>query len=196
MWDTSGKTGRGKSYEAVLFYDVFCMVNSNSLLCHYLISLTRPIFYEKCVPDDNFANCTDNNDGGRKSFPSGHASISFTGCMLLTLYIHTRFGMGQHRARMERRRVFAMAAATHKLDLNMDSDYESAMAQLNLNDFEDSWGSMRAKFVSIMALIPMAVATYISADRVRTNHHFPADVIGGALLGSSISAFIHGLWFH
>ena len=69
----------------------------HATLCTYFIALSlnriatewtknyvgylRPIFYEKCVPDDNYDYCTDNDGGGRKSFPSGHASISFTGCM-------------------------------------------------------------------------------------------------------------------
>ena len=171
------------------FYDL------HATLCTYLMALAlnriatewlknyvgylRPIFYETCVPDDEFMECTDNDGGGRKSFPSGHASISFTGCMLLMLYIHNRWGMGHYKARLERHRHMLLQNDGNVLP----------------GDIDNAWISLRSKLVSLVALVPLALAGMVAASRVRTNHHFPADVVGGAVLGSSIAAFVHSLWF-
>jgi len=40
----------------------------------------------------------------------------------------------------------------------------------------------------------MAVAVFIAASRVVDNKHWPADVVAGALLGSSVANFVHGLF--
>jgi len=53
------------------------------------------------------------------------------------------------------------------------------------------------RFVSIAALlVPMGVATFIAASRIVDNKHHPADVVGGAVLGTAVSVFVNGLWFH
>lgn len=41
----------------------------------------------------------------------------------------------------------------------------------------------------------MALALFIAVSRVRDNKHFPADVVGGSLLGGSIAIFANSLWF-
>eukprot|EP00002_Diphylleia_rotans_P014771 TRINITY_DN2873_c0_g4_i1.p1 TRINITY_DN2873_c0_g4~~TRINITY_DN2873_c0_g4_i1.p1 ORF type:complete len:256 (-),score=52.90 TRINITY_DN2873_c0_g4_i1:128-895(-) len=49
----------------------------------------RPDFLDRCQPDENSV-CTGDEDEireGRKSFPSGHASYSFAGCVYLTLVL-------------------------------------------------------------------------------------------------------------
>jgi membrane-associated phospholipid phosphatase len=51
------------------------------------------------------------------------------------------------------------------------------------------------KLYSVLALAPMAVAGFVAASRVVDNKHFPVDVVGGAVLGSSIAWFVHGLWY-
>jgi len=192
----------GKSY-----YDMHATICSymialalNRIMCEFIknhVGYFRPIFYETCQPDENYAECA--YDGARGSFPSGHASISFTGLTLLTLYIHSRFGVGQHKGKLERRRLYALAVAAQENNkLDGSSSYPSAMNNMEdlCEDSSSSYSEMsRARLISLVAMLPMAIATYVSADRVRTNHHFPADIIGGALLGSSIAAFIHSLWF-
>ena len=52
-----------------------------------------------------------------------------------------------------------------------------------------------SRLVSVLALLPMAVALWIAASRVRDNKHFPADVIAGSLIGLAIATYTHGLWF-
>jgi membrane-associated phospholipid phosphatase len=44
-------------------------------------------------------------------------------------------------------------------------------------------------------LLPMGLALFIAASRVVDNKHFPADVVGGSLLGAAISYYVYGLWF-
>jgi diacylglycerol diphosphate phosphatase/phosphatidate phosphatase len=51
------------------------------------------------------------------------------------------------------------------------------------------------KLYSVLALVPMAVAGIVAASRVVDNKHHPADVVGGAVLGTSVAWFVHGLWY-
>jgi len=53
----------------------------------------------------------------------------------------------------------------------------------------------KARVYSILSLAPMALATFIAASRVYDNKHFPADVVGGAVLGTALSVFSHSLWY-
>ena len=41
----------------------------------------------------------------------------------------------------------------------------------------------------------MALALFIAASRVHDNMHFPADVVGGAVLGTAIAIYVNSLWF-
>ena len=83
----------------------------NRTICTYCVALTltsiateftknyvgylRPIFFDQCNPDDQFEACQGmeaNKDYVavkelHKSFVSGHASFSFVGGMLLTLFL-------------------------------------------------------------------------------------------------------------
>lgn len=164
----------------------------HATLCVYLVAMTtnaiateavklyvgylRPIFYDLCQPDDNYQECTaDDGDFMRKSFPSGHASMSFCGLTLLTLYIHARFGVASQRYFQ---RIGGSASD--------GSRWIRETIQVGVG-----W----ARFASILALLPMGLALFIAASRVVDNKHFPADVVAGSLLGSSISIYMHGLWF-
>jgi hypothetical protein len=51
------------------------------------------------------------------------------------------------------------------------------------------------RFLSIASLLPLALATFIATSRVVDNKHFPADIVGGALVGSGMAWFAHNLWF-
>ena len=104
----------------------------------------------------------------RKSFPSGHASTAFCGLTLLTLYLHTRFGLPSLRH--------------HQLE-EADGDSRS-FPRVTVY-----------RFISIFSLAPMALAVFIAASHVVDNKHWPADVVAGALLGAFVSNFVHGLWF-
>ena len=145
------------------------------------VGYLRPIFYEECQPDEDYAECTADNGGGnsiRKSFPSGHSSISFCGLTLLTLYIHNRFGMA-HRIKQRRR-----------------TGLSSPGVSMEESESEFSWAQdCKARAISILSLVPMGLALFIATSRIVDNKHFPADVVGGSVLGAAIASFIHGLWF-
>jgi diacylglycerol diphosphate phosphatase / phosphatidate phosphatase len=137
------------------------------IYCGYL----RPIFYAICQPDETYETCTGDtgsSESYRRSFPSGHASTSFCGLTLLTLFIHTRFG----------------APCWQRKQLQM----------IATNATRSTLDPLQYRIISIFSLVPMGVACFIAASRVVDNKHFPADVITGTVLGASIANFIHGLW--
>jgi len=169
------------------------------------VGYLRPAFYDLCQPSDDFSECTiDEGDGTciylyvpsmlnatyvlysksyksnnkrsnrtgettRKSFPSGHSSTSFCGLTLLTLYLHSRFGLPS----VQRRQL-----------TETNSNASGMLPRVTIY-----------RFISIFSLAPMALAIFIAASRVVDNKHWPADVLAGALLGASVSNFVHGLWF-
>ena len=135
------------------------------------VGYLRPSFYDLCDPDDNYQECTaSGSDDARKSFPSGHSSYSFCGLTLLTLYLLARFGV-----------YSGSAVVQESPDGTILMEYRKP-ARIK-------------KLYSVLSLIPMAVATFVAASRVVDNKHHPADVVGGAVLGTSMSLFVHGLWY-
>mmetsp|Transcript_281 Transcript_281/g.538 ORF Transcript_281/g.538 Transcript_281/m.538 type:complete len:312 (+) Transcript_281:174-1109(+) len=144
----------------------------NMIACEFVKSYVgyfRPMFFQLCEPNENFTACTGESvNSGRRSFPSGHATTAFCGMTILGLYIHTRLGLRSKRAKKN-------------VPDKRDSDEDSSHAL--------------ARLVSVLALIPLFVALWIAASRVRDNKHFPADILGGALLGSSLATYCFGLWF-
>jgi PAP2 superfamily len=62
------------------------------------VGYLRPIFYDGCQPNDTYDECQ-NPDGDRPvrlSFPSGHASLSVCGMLLISHYLEQRFGVYRH----------------------------------------------------------------------------------------------------
>jgi membrane-associated phospholipid phosphatase len=141
------------------------------------VGYLRPIFYDQCQPDDDYQECTgDDGDDIRKSFPSGHSSMAFCGLTLLTLFLHARFGVASQR-------YYQRVAGAGNGE---GQQWVRETIQVGIG-----W----SRFISVLALLPMGLALFIAASRVHDNKHFPADVVGGSLLGASISVHIHGLWF-
>jgi diacylglycerol diphosphate phosphatase/phosphatidate phosphatase len=145
----------------------------------------RPIFYELCVPDDKLQECTAEDEGGnsiRMSFPSGHASTSFCGLMLLSLYLHSRFGVPSVR-------VYGYKPET------VTTQTQSGQQQ------QHRWTTTYTKepalyrAISILSLLPLALALFIATSRIVDNKHFPADVVAGSLLGASTAIFTFYLWY-
>jgi membrane-associated phospholipid phosphatase len=174
--------------------------------CGYL----RPVFYDLCNPEAGSASCTSSSRteaGARRSFPSGHASMSFCGLTLLTLFLHTRLGMPS--LRLPRHRTFHQdRGEAQQAPEDDNTDIPLALRQGN-EHFEaivagtgtaatsigiTAKDPIRYRCISILSLIPMGLALFIAASRVADNRHFPADVVGGSLLGASIASFVHGLW--
>lgn len=169
-------------------------------VCAYLISWTinmiavdfvktyvgylRPIFYDVCHPDNDYSTCkASTTEPVRKSFPSGHAATAFCGMTLLSSYIHTRFGVSGYK---RERKLAAMSEQQSGGTTNTTGTKEEIVESSELRF---------ARFVSLLAFIPLGVALWIAASRVRDNQHFPADVTTGGIIGFGVAHYVHGLWF-
>lgn len=147
------------------------------------VGYLRPIFYEYCVPNDDYSACTSEDSDVRKSFPSGHASTSFCGLAILTMYLHRRFGIASVRAF----RSVPMSCGTGHRTITTDA-VRWKVVYLTSHP-------LYYRLISVLSLAPMALAIFIAASRVVNNKHFPADVVGGAILGTGVSVYVNGLWF-
>lgn len=135
------------------------------------VGYLRPIFYALCEPSADYSECTAEGNSGRKSFPSGHASTAFCGLSLLTFYIHERFGVPSRSVKIVQTAGGSFAV-----------EYTNGPPR-------------KARIISVLALAPMALAAFVAASRLADNKHFPADVVAGAVLGTTISVFSHSLWY-
>lgn len=144
------------------------------------VGYLRPIFFQFCEPNEDYSSCVENSQSIRKSFVSGHSSTAFCGMMLLCLYINARFGVTS-------KRCYRPVPTTK-------GERVRGGGVLKLS-YEQDEGMLLARLCSLLALVPMFVALWIAASRVRDNKHFPADVLGGAMLGSALATYSHGLWF-
>ena len=142
------------------------LTNSIKLYVGYL----RPIFYEVCQPDDNYEDCTSGEENdARKSFPSGHSSMSFCGLALLSFFLENQFGVS-------RLRYWRQDPSTGQVVM-------SYKRSIRLE-----------RIISIFCYAPMVFAGFIATSRIADNKHFPADVVGGAVLGTSVAALVNSLW--
>uniref|UniRef100_A0A7S3LF07 Phosphatidic acid phosphatase type 2/haloperoxidase domain-containing protein n=1 Tax=Amphora coffeiformis TaxID=265554 RepID=A0A7S3LF07_9STRA len=181
---------RGSSSPIHEAHQTFCVYfvawSLNMIACEFVknyVGYLRPLFFQFCEPTDDYSECTAGGDTIRKSFPSGHSSTSFCGMTILALYIHNRFGVYS-------KRCFRQIRHPHKKG-DVDGD-ESTLWRLT---YEEDSGLLWARLMSIVALLPLFVALWIAASRIRDNKHFPADVLAGALIGATLGRYSHGLWF-
>jgi membrane-associated phospholipid phosphatase len=147
------------------------------------VGYLRPVFYEFCVPSSDYQQCTGTTrdvSESRKSFPSGHASTAFCGLTLLALFLHHRFGLPSVRT----------------IEYVQVGDGANRPVRLQARVTYASPRPIVYRFLSLVVVGgPMSVAIFIAVSRVVDNYHFPADVVAGSVLGSSISLFVSGLWF-
>jgi len=125
----------------------------------------RPNFYEYCQFSEDDMACASDQLDPRKSFPSGHASGSFCGMTLLTLFFFGKIGL-------------------HRSDRRVDVDGQSNSQVL----------LMKKRFFSALAGLPMFLAVFVASSRVHDDMHHPADIVGGALIGICCAIFGYGLW--
>ena len=153
------------------------LTNAIKLYVGYL----RPIFYDVCVPDDEYETCTSGDDNSaRQSFPSGHSSLSFCGLGLYSCYLEQRFGVSSWRE----------TPAQHQHSSIPYSETDRRSDQM----VSGSYIIMLARLSSILSRTPLLLAGFIATSRIVDNHHFPADVVGGSVLGLSIALWIHSIW--
>jgi hypothetical protein len=48
---------------------------------------------------------------------------------------------------------------------------------------------------SVLALFPVAVGLFVASSRLVDNVHFPADVVGGSILGASVAISVFRIWY-
>lgn len=132
----------------------------------------RPIFYDVCVPDEYYQTCTSEEvDDARKSFPSGHASTSFCCLGLLSFHLEDQFGVSKLRFQ---------TPTTVAMNSERSQSHQRTVVV--------------ARVASILSKSPLLLAVYIAASRVVDNKHFPADIVGGSVIGLSVALWIHGIW--
>lgn len=143
------------------------------------VGYLRPIFYEVCIPNATYQTCTSDEDvqGARRSFPSGHASLSFCGLGLLSFFLEVNFGVKSLRG--------TQYSPVDASPADMDAD--------TLRSFQRTVAF--ARVASILSKSPLILSGFIAASRVVDNKHFPADVVGGSAIGLSIAWWIHGIWW-
>ena len=146
------------------------------------IGYFRPVFFDRCEPNADFSECTAGGGSIREGFPSSHASMSYVNVTLLALFIHHRFGVKSRRCCTKR-------------DAGDSQDEDDECFVPDYTSGNTIWPMMLARLWSLVALVPYGVALYISCTRVVDNMHFPVDILGGAVLGLLIGAYVHGMWF-
>lgn len=137
----------------------------------YYVGYLRPIFYDVCIPDETYEACTsgEGEQEARKSFVSGHSSMAFCGLGLLSFYLERRFGLSS-----------LQVLRWHPESGLVLLDYQRPLRL--------------ARMASIVSYTPLLLAGFIAASRVVDNKHFPADVVGGSVLGLAVASWIHKLW--
>lgn len=154
------------------------------------VGYLRPIFYDVCVPDDQYQTCTTGEDSNeaRQSFPSGHSSLSFCGLGLFSCYLEQRFGVSKFRATS---RHPSFVPPSEPDDEEDDDEHHGR------GHDQSSYHCRNialARILSILSKSPLLLAGFVATSRIVDNHHFPADVVGGSVLGFSIALWIHNIW--
>jgi len=155
----------------------------------------RPHFYSECDLDTTTLECQGDSRDSRKSFPSGHASTTFCVMTLLTLYLLQKFGI---QSRNSIHRVSSMDDAQPSEASPQLVMYGQPDVEVSSNN--DSFLLKRKKsmiwirIISVFCLSPMLLAYIVAGSRVVNNFHHPADVVGGAVLGTGIAIFVNGIW--
>ena len=204
---------QGDIYRTICTYCVAITVTSitTEFIKNY-VGYLRPIFFQQCNPDEQYETCQDMEESGdhveirelHKSFVSGHASFAFVGGTLLTLFLERTFGLSSVEAA-----VYHQMPNYSQLS-NDNLSTEEAMQPISMNistpqPSRNNSGSVYwtvayrkdpglRRLGSILALLPMLVSIWAACTRLVDNMHFPADVVGGAILGASVAVYCHPLW--
>ena len=157
----------------------FCLTLTTLITTFFklYVGYQRPHFYDRCGFNFNYnSNSNSNNEGFecthfttnvRESFPSGHASMSFAGLMFLSLFIwecyQPRYDNNNNNT------------TTNKYSFLMTIFPYSFVAAIHY----------------LIGLIPVLVAGWVASSRVVDNHHFPADIVCGSVLGTIYDNKIH-----
>jgi membrane-associated phospholipid phosphatase len=145
---------------------------SYAIKCH--VGYLRPVYYKYCEPSEKYQECTLNKSFIHYSFPSAHTSDAFCGMTILAMFLDRTW-----RQYNTNRRICRASGG------------DTRIAEFSLQK-----AGFIEHLVSLMCVMgPFSVASFIGCTRIYNNFHYPADVLAGAILGSSASFFCFGLWF-
>ena len=132
----------------------------------------RPNFYSYCGFNENDLQCEAENNEPRKSFPSGHASVSFCSMTFLTIFFIGKIGL--YRSFM----------------MNTMESSSSYLCQSATPGFV----LFGKRILAMVAVLPMLFATFVASSRVHDDMHHPADIVAGSIIGMLCASFSYGLW--
>ena len=171
--------------------------------CGYL----RPVFMEFCEPDEFYQECTSGKDAGaRKSFPSGHSSLSMCGLLMLSHYLELQFGVSKLRSTFFLRDH--NSTTNHRLTNTAGPRTITSIfcytpvllaifcaASRVHGEYQDVLGFVGTRDPPLHYWLIAFIRFIIYLHKYLDNKHHPADVVGGCLLGGSIATWIFNIWF-
>mmetsp|Transcript_2970 Transcript_2970/g.4163 ORF Transcript_2970/g.4163 Transcript_2970/m.4163 type:complete len:326 (+) Transcript_2970:62-1039(+) len=193
---TIGSRGDGHRTSCVHILAVGINLFVTEIMKRY-VGYFRPHFYNSCQFNTDTLACDNEVEDARKSFPSGHASTSFCSMALITLYLRRRFGISTtiHDFQLKR-----CSTNSNPMDISGHSsqrgdtlvdEHDTVKVQ-----YKFKMPTRTQKAISVLCLSPMVLSYIIAGSRVVDNHHHPADIVCGAVLGTSLAMYFDGIWFH
>jgi membrane-associated phospholipid phosphatase len=198
-----------------------------------LFGKPRPDLLSRCQPDlsriqdtavNNIANeigqafnpawvlvtsdiCTNQDDDilqdGFKSFPSGHASFSWSGLLYLTLFLASKFSVAipylpQRPFSTNPAHTSAVTPSNlrdkpllplHQKQSSMTSSPDEKVVPIRYQ------AAAPPVYTLVLVLVPIASAIYICSTRFTDFRHFGFDLLFGSLIGI-LSAWFSFRWYH
>lgn len=139
-------------------------------------------------------------DEGFRSFPSGHASMSWQGMVYLSLWLCSKFGVrvpgvpGMSEARSGERDEEARLPTTRQ-DVDEMEEGGSLSRSLQYGNGSTMFDAAPPVIHLIVIIIPICVAIYVSSTRYVEFKHHGVDILSGALIGIG-SAWLGFRWYH
>ncbi|OXV10413.1 hypothetical protein Egran_01829 [Elaphomyces granulatus] len=139
---------------------------------------------------------------GFSSFPSGHTSFSFAGLTYLTLWLCSKFAIAfPHLAPMSRQYNYKRPLTpepglpSSSRDESEVNGFDASSEQQSLSIPLRSQGAAPPIYLQVVALVPLCIASFISASRWFNYRHHGFDILFGAGLGL-LSAWIGFHLYH
>jgi membrane-associated phospholipid phosphatase len=162
----------------------------------------RPDFLSRCLYDTMTKLCTGDatliNDG-RKSFPSGHSSLSFTGCTYMSIcksiillfhqliFIYLLY-FTDLCALFSVWNIQPLTSSTQPLIPGQPHDPPyTSYTHSNSN----SYPRFGRAWQIVLPLLPLLLASYVAISRTQQYVHFPTDVIAGGVLGVVVAVGVY-----
>ena len=115
---------------------------------------------------------------------SGHSSMSFAGLTVLSVYMQRLCGVGSGTKR---------TVVVSGTDVSSNENREGTVILRYVSSSPSVQRKQRV--LSFLCLLPMFLAVFIAASRVRDNYHHPADIVGGSIVGAAAAVWSMGIWF-